>query len=207
MKHKIKVLVADDHAIVRKGLSSLIAMESDLVVVGEAIDGEDAISKTLSLNPDVVIMDLMMPKMDGAVATAELHSKAPMTKVIILTTFGTSDGIAHALDSGACGALAKSSDNDELLTAIREVSAGKKYISPEIRHQLDSDPPVKRLTPRQQDILASLVRGLTNKDIARMFGIRPDSAGAHVNDILQKLGAANRSEAVAIALRKHLLKI
>ena len=207
MKHRIKVLVADDHAIVRKGLSDLIAMESDLVVVGEAIDGKDAVSKTASLDPDVVIMDLMMPKMDGVTATAELHEKAPHAKVIILTTFGTSDGIAHALDAGACGALAKSSDNDELLAAIREVAGGKKYISPEIRHQLDSDPPVERLTTRQQDILASLVRGLTNKDMARMFGIRPDSAGAHVADILQKLGAANRSEAVAIALRKHLLKI
>lgn len=203
---KIKVLIADDHAIVRMGLASLFETENDIEIVGEAKNGNDVIVMTNKVTPDVVIMDLMMPKKDGVEATLEIHKRFPNIKIILLTTFGTSDGIAHALRNGASGAVLKSAAETELIPAIHKVINGEPYLSLEIQRQIKDDPPIPQLTPRQLDILSSLARGLTNKDIANQFGIRQDGVNIHVNAILQKLSAANRTEAVAIALRKHLLK-
>lgn len=207
MKQKIRVLIADDHTIVRIGLATLLGAEKDIEVVGEAQNGEVAVKEALRLEPDVIIMDLMMPKKDGVEATAELKDMQPTVKVIILTTFGTSDGIAHAIECGAVGAVLKNAEDTELVTAIRKVAAGGRYISPEIKRQLEKDPPIPELTPRQMQVLQSMTRGLTNRDIAKQLGIRQDGVNIHVNAILQKIGAANRTEAVAIALHKHLLKL
>ena len=204
---KIRILIADDHTIVRAGLAALLGTEADFAVVGQAKNGEEAVQEAVRLQPDVVIMDLMMPKKDGVAATAEIHAKAPTAKVVLLTTFGTSDGIAHALRNGAKGAILKNTDNAQLTAAIRTIAQGGTHIAPEIRQQLAVDPPIPDLTPRQREILASMVRGLTDRDIARQLGIRQDGVNDHVSAILQKVGAANRTEAVAIALRKHLLKI
>ena len=206
-KPKIRVLIVDDHIIVRAGLSSILGAEKDLEVVGQAKNGIEAVHAVERLRPDVVLMDLMMPKMDGVEATAEISAKSPESKVILLTTFGTSDGIAHGLDAGAKGAILKNADNTQLAAAIRKIAAGGEYISPDIRQQLAVDPPLPDLTMRQKEILGSMIRGLTDRDIARQFGIRQDGVSDHVSAILRKLGAANRTEAVAIALRKHLLKI
>ena len=203
---KIKVLIADDHTIVRAGLTALLGTEKDIEVVGEAKNGAEAVSNAVELHPDVVIMDLMMPKMDGVEATKELLRKAPSVKTILLTTYGTSDGIAHALRAGARGAVLKNADNSELAKAIRIVAQGGDYISPDIRQQLAADPPVPDLTPRQSEILESLVRGLTDRDIAQQLRLSPESVSEHVGAIRQKIGAANRTEAVAIAMRKYLLK-
>ena len=202
----IKVLLSDDHAIVRMGLASLLGTKKDIEVVGEAEDGESAVRKALKLTPDVVIMDLMMPKMDGVEATAEIHRRLPDVKIMILTSYGASDGIAHALSAGATGALMKSTEFSEFVSAIRSIAAGERVIAPEIARQLSEDPPVPELTPRQAEILLSITRGLTNADIAKQLGIREDSVKEHVNAIFTKLGAANRSEAITIAMRKHLLK-
>ena len=207
MTRKIRVLVADDHTIVRVGLTALLGTEKDIEVVGEAKNGVEAVRSALKLMPDIVLMDLMMPKKDGVEATVEIHGKAPSVNVIVLTTFGTSDGIAQALGGGASGAILKNAENDELAKAIRMVARGGQYVSLEIRQQLSINPPVPALTPRQQDILASMIRGFTDRDIARQLGIRQDGVNDHVSAILQKVGAANRTEAVAIALRKHLLKV
>ncbi|MBE6397632.1 MAG: response regulator transcription factor [Lentisphaerae bacterium] len=207
MKNTIRVLIADDHTIVRIGLRTLLAAEKDIEVVGEAKNGEMAVNEALRLLPDVVIMDLMMPKMDGAEATAALHEKLPETKVIILTTFGSSDGIAHAIESGASGALMKTADDAALISTIRSVASGKTVISPDIKRLLADDPPIPVLTSRQTEVLQSMMRGLTNRDIAKQLGIRQDGVNEHVAAILAKIGAANRTEAVAIALRKHLLKL
>lgn len=204
---KIRVLVADDHKVVRAGLSALLNTEPDIEVVGQAENGAKAVDETLRLKPDVVIMDLMMPVMDGLAATETLHEKAPEARILILTTFGTSDGIARALAAGASGALLKNADSGELASAIRIVHAGKQAISAEIRHQIQTDPPVPDLTPRQSEILNSMTQGLSNHDIAQQLGIRQDGVKEHINAIFTKIGAANRAEAVAIALRKHLLKI
>ena len=171
------------------------------------LSAEALAKKTKELSPDVVVMDLMMPKKDGVEATAELKEQLPAVKVIILTTFGTSDGIAHAMECGAAGAVLKNAEDTELVAAIRKVAAGGSYLSPEIRRQLAKDPPVPELTPRQMQVLQSMTRGLTNRDIAKQLGIRQDGVNLHVNAILQKIGAANRTEAIAIALRKHLLKM
>ena len=204
---KIKVLITDDHAIVRTGLSMLLEAQGGFDVVGEAENGTDAVRLALRLKPDVVVMDLMMPEMDGIAATREIKAKAAGAKVLILTTSTVSDDLSRALNAGADGAIMKSAANAELVAAIRDIAAGNRAVSPEISRLISQDPPLPELTPRQKDILASMVRGLTNKDIARELGIRSDGVNQHIMAILEKLGAANRTEAVAIALRKHLLKI
>ena len=204
---KLKILIADDHAVVRTGLATLLGVEKDIVIVGQARNGEEAVALAQSEHPDVVVMDLVMPKMDGAEATRKIRAHLPDCRVVILTSFGTSDDIAHALEAGATGALMKSAEDTELVDALRRIAAGERVIAPEIRQMLEDEPPVPKLTPRQKDILASLTHGLTNRDIARQLGIREDGVNLHIIAILQKLGAANRTEAVAIALRKHLLKM
>ena len=207
MKNKIRVLIADDHAMVRMGLASLLGTEPDIEVVGDAENGKTAIQKSIALKPDVIVMDLVMPNMDGTAATAEILKRLPETKILLLTSFGTADGIAHAIEAGAKGAMMKNADFSELVAAIRTIAAGGRAISPEIEHFMEEDPPVQKLTQRQSAILASLVRGLTNDDIAKQFSIQRSSVKDHLTAIFEKLGAANRSEAVSIALRKHLLKI
>ena len=206
MKSKISILIADDHLIVRTGLAALLGTERDFQVVGQAKNGIEAVRETVRLQPDVVIMDLMMPRKDGVEATAEITAKAPSVRVILLTTFGTSDGIAHALAAGAKGAILKNADNAELVKAIRKVAKGGEFLSQEIQQQLLADPPIPKLTPRQKEILTQMVRGLTDRDIAHLFGIRQDGVNDHVRAILAKLGAANRTEAVAIAMRKHIVE-
>ena len=203
----IKVLIADDHAIVRMGLSALLDAEDDIEVVGEADDGKAAVKAVLKLQPDVVVLDLMMPVLDGIAATREIKLKLPAVKVLILTTSTVSDDLAHAIDAGADGAITKSTANAKLLSAIRTVAAGRKFISPEVAQLIATDPPAPSLTDRQRDILDGLTRGLTNAEIANLLGITLDSVKEHINVVFSKLGAANRAEAVAIALRKQLLKI
>ena len=207
MSSKIKVLIADDHAIVRMGLAALLSAKKDIEVVGQSRNGEAAVRDTVRLAPDVVIMDLMMPKKDGIAATSEIKSKRPETKIIILTTFATSDGITKALEAGATGEILKNAENASLVTMIRKVAAGERVLAPEVEELLQEDPPVEKLTPRQAEVLESLSRGLTNKDIARQLGISDRSVDEHVEALLSKIGASNRTEAVVIALRKHLLKM
>jgi len=205
--NKISVLIVDDHAILRMGLASLLNAKESFEVVGDTSNGRSGIQKAQKLHPDVVIMDLMMPGMDGIETTRQLIEKAPDSKILILTTFGTSDGITHALDAGAMGAIMKNCDFTELVTAIRTVARGEQYVSPEVRRILSKDPPIVPLSPRQTEILRSIVRGLSNPDIVKQLGISLDMVKEHTEVLFQKLGAANRAQAVAIALRKHLLKI
>ena len=207
MKDKIRVLIADDHTIVRTGLTALLGTVPGMEVVGEARNGEEAVRQTAKLKPDVVVMDLMMPKIDGIEATRLIREKCPSTKVLVLTSYATSDGIAKALAAGASGAIMKSAENTELVAAIRKIAAGETCVSAEIQGMMDSDPPVTSLTGRQSEVLQSLTLGLTNKDIAVQLGISIRSVEEHVNNILEKIGAANRAEAVGIALRKRLVKI
>ena len=209
MKRKtaIRILLADDHAVVRMGIASLIGAQEDMEVVGEAENGEDTVRETRRLRPDVVIMDLMMPVMDGVAATAEIRNHLPETKVLVITSFVASDAIAHALENGASGIFMKNSPSASLLAAIRAVAAGEESVPPEIVKLLREDPPAQELTPRQRDILTLMAKGLTNADISRTLDICEQRVKEHVIAILSKVGAANRTEAVAIALRKHLLKI
>ena len=202
---KISILVADDHKIVRMGLKSVFAAETALAVVGVADDGAAAVRQALALAPDVIVMDLVMPKKDGVAATAEIHARLPETKIVVLTSYSTSDTIAAALAAGAAGAVMKSADDGTLLTAVRTVAAGQTFISPEVKGLLAFDPPAPALSPRQQEVLVSLVKGFNNTEIAAQLGISRTVVKEHVESLLVKLGAANRTEAAAIALRKHLV--
>ena len=203
----IKIIIVDDHAILRKGLTSLLNAKKDLSVIGEAEDGKTAIALANKLHPDVIIMDLAMPGMDGVETTRRIVSQIPGAKILILTTFGTSDGIARALDAGALGAVMKNVELSGLLDAVYATAAGQRFISDDIQQILRQDPPLPALSPRQLEILQSIERGLSNADIAKQLGIGLYMVKEHINALFNKLGAANRTEAVAIALRKHLLKI
>lgn len=207
MIEEIKILIADDHTVVRSGLKTLLELQKGFKVVGEAADGEEAIKAVARLKPDVVIMDLMMPILDGLQATNAIIRKQPQTHVLILTTYTNSEDIAKALSLGAIGALSKTATSAELSKAIRSAMESKRYISAEIRQTIETETPMKDLTEKQLDILHSVTRGLTNDNIASQFGISSNSVKKQLKKIFAKLGASNRSEAVAIALRKHLLKI
>ena len=203
----IRILIADDHAFVRMGIAGYLETETDMEVVGEAQDGKEAVRLADRLSPDVIIMDLMMPKQDGASATKEILRAHPETKIIILSAYGTANGIAHAIESGAAGVVAKTTNGKQLITAICKVVSGGTAIPPEMRRQIETEPPIPEFTKRQSEVLQLMTRGLTNQDIARQLGLSEDRVEEHVTAILAKIGAANRTEAVAIALRKHLLKI
>ena len=203
----IRILIADDHALLRHGLVMVFALHDDLTVVGEAKNGAEALRLAKATSPDVVIMDLSMPEMDGVEATRQIHQAVPSAKILILTTFGTSADVSRALREGASGALVKDSDDDELIRAIRNVAAGKQAFSREIKAMLRSEPEPPELTERQRELLASIVKGLASEAIAADLGISAYSVNQQLDAIRKKLGAANRTEAVAIALRKHLLKI
>ena len=205
MKSKTRILIVDDHALIRRGLADLLRYEKDLAVVGEAGDGEAAVAVATELKPDVVVMDLMMPVMDGVEATRRIKAVLPEAKILILTTFGTSVDVARAIAAGASGAIMKDASMDDQLNAIRTVASGDKVLSPEIEKAVQEEP-LPEFTERQQLILEYIARGLTNKDIANMLDISSDAVKQHFAAICAKLGAANRAEAVNVAHRKHLLK-
>ena len=202
-----RILLVDDHALLRRGLADLIRYEKDMSVVGEAGDGETAVNAAVSLKPDLVVMDLMMPVVDGVEATRRIKDVLPSTHVLILTTFGTSADVARAISAGATGAIMKDASTDEQLAAIRTVAAGGTVFSPEIKRSMDETPKPPDFTERQLEVLQSVVDGLGNKEIASKLKISTDAVKQHLNAICTKLGASNRVEAVSIALRRHLLRV
>lgn len=203
---KTRILLVDDHALLRRGLADLISYEKDMAVIGESGDGEAAFHAAMELKPDLVVMDLMMPVVDGVEATRRIKEALPDTRILILTTFGTSADVAYAIAVGAAGAIMKDSSTDEQLAAIRKVAAGDKVIAPEIKRYMDAHPAPPTFTQRQLQILEFTTHGLGNKEIANHFGISTDAVKQHLNAICTKLGASNRVEAVAIAIRRQLLK-
>ena len=207
MNRKIKIILADDHAVVRAGLAAMLRYEKDFTVVGEAEDGEAAAQLAKKLHPDVAVLDLMMPVMDGADAAAEIARLSPETHTLILTTFGTSDSLARAFRNGATGAISKNLPKAELLDAIRRTAAGERVVSEDIERSLAEQSEQSDLTPRQIEFLQAVARGLTNKDIAKLFGLSQGGVKFNLAAIFAKLGAANRSEAIALALGRHLIRI
>ena len=207
MNAPIRILIADDHALLRRGLATLLKCQDGFTVVGEATNGREAVDMADELSPDVIVMDLSMPVLNGVEATRKIHARRPDVRILILTTFGTSVDIARAMQAGASGALVKDSSDEELIAAVRAVGRGEKAFSPEIKTQLEKDPTPPELTKRQQEVLESIVNGLASDAISAKLGISADAVNQHLDAIRKKLGAANRAEAVAIALRKHLLKI
>ena len=202
---KIRVMIADDHTIVRIGLRSVLDYEPDIEIVAEAKNGVEAVHEAERTRPDVVVMDLVMPRKDGVEATREIIRLVPAARILILTTFGKSDGIAHALGAGAAGAMMKTADDGMIVSAIRCIARGEQYISPDVRRQLEESPPVAKLSQRQTEVLKAIAQGRSNKDIAVQLGIRPDSVEDIANALYAKLGVSNRAEAVDVAHRKQLL--
>ena len=200
-------MIVDDHSVVRMGLTAIINLEKDFTVCGEAENGNEAAKAAAALKPDVIIMDLVMPDMDGADTTKAILEVSPDSHVLILTTFGSAADISRAFEAGATGAVTKNLSNDDLMKAIRATRDGIRYVSPEIEQSLNEDNGDIRLSPRQREVLDSITRGLSNENIATMLGISKSRVKQHLNELYEKLGAANRAEAVSIALRKHLLKL
>lgn len=201
----IRIIIADDHALMRVGIRSMLESQSSFSVVGECRDGESAVRMAHELNPDVVIMDLMMPKMNGAEATEKILANAPAIHVIVLSSFGASSEMARAIHAGAAGALLKESPSDELIKAILTVMDGGTAISREISDYMDTMESQPGFTQRQLDILAAIAAGGTDKTIAAQLGISVAGVRKHLIAVMSKLGATSRTEAVAIALRRRIL--
>ena len=204
---KIRILLADDHLLMRIGLSTLIASEKDMEVVGEADNGADAVALAETCAPNVIIMDLMMPRMSGAKATQLIRKAHPDIHVLILTSYGNAAELTEAIDNGADGVLLKDTATDTLIAAIRTVKGGGKAIPESLLRRTNTEPPPANLTERQLMILESVTRGLTNPEIATQLGISEIGVKKHLQVIFAKIGAATRAEAASIALRKQLLKI
>jgi DNA-binding NarL/FixJ family response regulator len=214
-KVTIKVMLVDDHEVVRKGLLYLLAAQSDMEVVGEAGQGQAAVSLAKILQPDVVLMDLIMPGMDGIEAIQQLRGECPNTKVIVLTSFSGSDHVLPAIRAGAQGYLLKDVHPDELIRAIRGVHQGHAQLHPSATDQLMAHvtSPVQEkpgkgaadeLTPRELEVLRHIAGGMSNKEIAAAFGIAEKTVKTHVTNLLSKLGLADRTQAAVYAVRNGL---
>lgn len=208
---QIKVLLVDDHTVVRSGLGAVLAVCDDLDLIGEAGDGEEAIRFCERVKPDVVLMDLLMPKMDGVLATKTIKEKWPDIKVIVLTSFKEKEYVEGALKVGAVGYLLKNVSAEELAVAVRRAMDGQPSLSPEAAQVLiqkvnEPSIPGQDMTDREREILALMVEGLSNSDIADRLIVSQSTVKFHVSNVLSKLGVASRTEAVALAVKNHLVK-
>ncbi|MGG0521481.1 response regulator transcription factor [Priestia aryabhattai] len=207
---KIKILIADDHHVVRKGLVFFLQTQPDLEVVGEASNGEEAIKLATSLEPHIVLMDLSMPVLDGIEATKELKKQAPHIQVMILTSFSDQDHVIPALEAGASGYQLKESDPDELVAAIRKLMNGENQLHPKVTTHLltrltkSSEKKVNfidYLTKREKDVLKEIAKGKSNKEIGAALHITEKTVKTHVSNILSKLGVQDRTQAALYAVQ------
>jgi DNA-binding NarL/FixJ family response regulator len=202
----IRVAIVDDHAIVRRGLEALLATVDDIEIVGSASDGAEAVTLVEATRPDVVLMDLSMPVLDGVEATRQICARVPGTRVVVLTSFGDQARILDALNAGADGYLLKHTDPDQLLAGIRAAAAGGSPLDPKAaRALLDAQqrPAPAQLTDREKEVLGLVCHGLANKQIARSLGISERTVKAHLGNVFQRIGATDRTQA-AMWAREHL---
>lgn len=215
MTDKIRVLIADDHLVVRKGIQFLLSTEDDIDVIGEVADGAEAVARAEALKPDVILMDLVMPEMDGIEATREIAARQPGTRVLVLTSFAADDKVFPAIKAGALGYLLKDSSPDDLVQAIRRVHRGEPSLEASIARKvltemaggpkkpLSDDP----LTERELDILRLIARGCSNKEIAEQLVIADITVRTHVSNILGKLHLASRTQAALYAVREGIASL
>ncbi len=207
---EIRVMIVDDHDMVRRGLATYLRVTSDIKLVGEASDGEQALAMCQSCNPDVILMDLMMPRMGGIEATRRIRAHFPQVQVIALTSFKERELVQEMLREGAISYLLKNVTGEELVSAIHSAVAGRATLAPEVTQEfilsMQQPKPGDDLTEREREVLALMVEGFSNPQIAEKLSISRSTARAHVSNILSKLGVTNRSEAVSLALRKKLVK-
>ena len=214
----IRVLLADDQALVRAGFASLLATQDDIEVAGEAADGEEAVSQARALVPDVVLMDIRMPGMDGLAATRAIAGDDRLggVRIVILTTFDLDEYVFEAIRGGASGFLVKDTEPDELLRAVRVVAAGNALLSPGVTRRLIAEfasrakppppPRLDRLTGREREVIALVAEGLSNDEIAALLFLSPATAKTHVNRAMAKLGARDRAQLVVFAFQSGLVR-
>lgn len=206
----IRILITDDHAIVREGLRTFISTEPGMEVIGEAVDGIEAVQKSCDLKPDVILMDMAMPRMGGLEAIQKIKEQCPEAQILVLTSFSDDETVFPAIKAGALGYLLKNTSPNRLLSAIRDVYQGKPSISPDIANKLMRElqrksnlPPTKEpLTEREMDVLKLVAQGMTNQEIAEELVISEGTVRTHVSNILSKLHLANRTQAALYALRE-----
>jgi len=204
-------MLVDDHAMVRRGLATFLQVFDDLLLAGEAESGETAVKLCEAVTPDVILMDMVLPEMDGPTTTRMIRQKLPTVKVIALTSFKESSLIKKALEAGAIGYLLKDVSADELALAIRAAFAGRSTLSPDVAEVMvqtanESNSPGFDLTEREREVLALMIDGLNNTQIAGKLTVSPSTIKSHVSNILSKLSVASRTEAVTLAIRKNILE-
>ena len=211
----IRILIADDHAVVRTGLRALLERERDLKIVGEAVDGEEAVARVQALRPDVVLLDVAMPRKSGLAAIAEIKLAHPGVRVLVLSSFADTENVVAAIKAGALGYLVKDASPREIIQGIRDVARGVSSIGSDIARRLiaevdrrdEPDDGTPHLTARETEVLKLLAQGLRNEDIAHALAISPTTVGRHVSTILEKLQLANRTQAALYALRTGLASL
>jgi len=204
---KIRVLIADHHFVVRMGLIAVVDTEPDMVVVGEAADGKQAVEMFQRLNPNLVLMDLRMPVKDGIAATREIRSQQPNARILMLTTYDGDTEIHRAIEAGAQGYVLKESTGEKLIPALRTVAAGGKWIPKEIATRLASRRLFEDLTPRELQVLQQMAKGLANKEIGDVLNITGHTVKDHLKNILGKLRVTDRTEAVTVALQRGIIQL
>lgn len=212
MTEKIRILVADDHPVVRDGLVAMLGTQPDFEVVGESINGREAVDMAQSLQPDVIFLDLEMPELDGVDALRKMRTANPDIKVIVFTAFDTDERILAAVQAGAQGYMLKGAPRDEVFQAVRVVHQGGSLLQPIVaskllRHVSQPDDLSEPLTPRELEVLRLMAQGLQNKEIALNLIISERTVKFHVSSILGKLGAGNRTEAVSLAAQRGLIEL